>query len=75
MLGWTGTAVGLITMLGLCVLANWRASRPWDDMHPRRVPWRLVLIFSGFGAFLFLVNAVNLLGVETGPENSPFGRF
>ncbi|MEL7129193.1 MAG: hypothetical protein AAGK23_06570 [Pseudomonadota bacterium] len=75
MLDWTLTIVGLIATLGLCVVANWRAGLPWDDMHPRKVPWRGVLVFSTFVFVLLLVHLVNLLGVETGPDKSPFGRF
>ncbi|MEM6410248.1 MAG: hypothetical protein AAF683_01780 [Pseudomonadota bacterium] len=74
-MGWIPTLIGLAISLGLCVLANWRAGRPRDDLRPWAISWRLVLIFSGFVCFLFLVNAVNLLGIETGADQSPFRRF
>ncbi|MEO0881287.1 MAG: hypothetical protein AAFY34_01025 [Pseudomonadota bacterium] len=74
-MGWTATIVGLVVSLGLCVIANWRAGLPKEDLRPWAISWRLVLIFAGFVFFLFLVNAVNLLGLETGPEQSPFSRF
>lgn len=75
MLDWILTISGLICAAGLCVIANWRAGLPWNDAKPRIVPWRLVLIFSGFVFVVLLVHVANLVGVETGPENSPFSRF
>lgn len=69
------TLTGLVGAVALGVIANWRAGLPWNDLKPRRVPWRLVLIFTVFVFVLLLVHLVNLAGVETGPENSPFGRF
>lgn len=45
------------------------------DGRAHQVPWHLVLIGSGFVAFLIFVHLMNLIGVETGPENSLFGRF
>lgn len=74
-MGWTWTIIGLVGSLCLSIFANWRAGRPREDLRPWAISWRLVLIFSGFLFFLFLVNAVNLLGVETGPDQSPFSRF
>jgi len=74
-MGWTPTIIGLVVSVGLCVLANWRAGRPREDMKVWVVPWRLILIFSGFVCFLFVVNAVNLMGLETGRDQSPFRRF
>lgn len=44
-------------------------------MKPRRLPWRFIMILSGFLVVVTLVHLVNLLGVETGPDKSPFGRF
>lgn len=73
-LDWVLTFAGLCFSGGLCVIANWRAGLPWNESKPRIVPWRLVLIFSGFLFFLFFVHLVNLLGVDTGPDKSPFGR-
>lgn len=75
MLDWILTVGGMVAAVILGIVANWRAGLPWDDMHPRIVPWRLVLIFSGFVFIVLLVHLVNLLGVETGPDKSPFGRF
>jgi len=59
----------------LIVFANWKAGQPWDDLKPPRVPWRFVMILSMFVLVLAAVHLANLFGVETGPENSPFGRF
>ena len=69
------TLSGLVGMLVLGLVANWRAGLPWNDLKPRRVPWRLVLILAAFGFVILLVHLVNLAGLETGPDKSPFGRF
>lgn len=69
------TLTGLVGALVLGIVANWRAGLPWNDLKPRRVPWRFVIILSGFVFMILLVHLVNLAGVETGPENSPFSRF
>ena len=46
-----------------------------QDQRPHQVPWGLVMIGCLFGLFLVVVHLLNLIGVETGPENSMFGRF
>lgn len=61
--------------VGLAVFANWKAAQPWDDLKPRIVPWRLVMLLSAFAGILALVHLINLAGGETGPEHSIFGRF
>lgn len=68
------TLCGMAACAVLAVVANWRAGLPWNDAKPRILPWRLILIFSGFVFVVLLVHLVNLAGVETGPEQSPFGR-
>ena len=45
------------------------------DQRPHQVPWGMVMIGCVFGLFLIVVHLMNLVGVETGPENSIFGRF
>lgn len=75
MIDWILTLGGMLAMAVLGFVANWRAGLPWDDLKPRIVPWRIVLIFSGFVFVVLLVHLVNLAGVETGPEKSVFGRF
>ena len=65
----------LAACIAFGIFANWKAAQPWDDMKPRKLPWRFFIIVAGFGAFLTIVHLVNLAGVETGPENSPFGKF
>lgn len=75
MFDWILTISGLIALIVLAVIANYRAGLPWNDAKPRIVPWKLVLVFSGFAFFVLVVHLVNLVGIETGPENSMFGRF
>ena len=45
------------------------------DQRPHQVPWGLIMIGCVFGLFMIVVHILNLVGVETGPENSMFGRF
>ena len=45
------------------------------DQRPHQVPWGMIMIGCVFGLFLIVVHLMNLIGVETGPENSMFGRF
>lgn len=45
------------------------------DQRPHQVPWGLVMVGCVFGIFLVVVHLMNIIGVETGPENSIFGRF
>lgn len=75
MLDWILTLGGLAGFIVLGFVANKRAGLPWNDARPRVVPWRFVIIISGFACVVLLVHLVNLAGIETGPENSPFGRF
>ncbi|MEL6782395.1 MAG: hypothetical protein AAFO51_08460 [Pseudomonadota bacterium] len=74
MLDWILTGLAFSGCVGLAVFANWKASQPWDDLKPRVLPWRLIMIAAGFCAILALVHAVNILGFETGPEHAVFGR-
>jgi len=69
------TLIGLVALLALGVVANWRAGLPWNDLKPRRVPWGFVMMMAAFGFVILLVHLVNLAGLETGPDKSPFGRF
>lgn len=45
------------------------------DQRPHQTPWGLVMIGCVFAVFLIVVHILNMLGVETGPENSMLGRF
>lgn len=69
------TVAALAAFGALAVLANHRMGQPFDPARPRVVPWGLVLVCSVFAMVLALVHGVNLLGVETGPENSLIGGF
>ena len=64
-----------VTLSGLGVFAHSRTGTMRKDGRAHLVPWRGIMIGCVFGLFLILVHVANLLGVETGPENSPFGRF
>ncbi len=70
----TLTLLALGAGIVLTLFANWKAGQPWDDMKPKVIPWRIVMIFSMFAVILALVHLANLSGIETGPEHSPFRR-
>ena len=51
---------------GLFALASHRAAKPADPLNPRLVPWRPIIIISGFAMLVAIVHLLNLFGVETG---------
>ncbi|MEO0982399.1 MAG: hypothetical protein AAFX03_07085 [Pseudomonadota bacterium] len=74
MLNWILTGGAIAGCLALIWFANWKASQPWDDMKPRILPWRFIMILAVFALILALVHAINLLGVDTGPDKALIGR-
>lgn len=75
MLDWIISFCAAFALMGAGVAAHNRAGTPRKDGRAHQVPWRGIMIGCVFGLFLVVVHMVNLLGVETGPENSPFGRY
>ena len=69
------TLSGMIGFVALGVIANKRAALPRNDERPSRIPWSLVIILSAFCFVVLFVHLINIAGVETGPDKSPFGRF
>lgn len=45
------------------------------DQRPHQLPWGLIMVGCVFAIFLVVVHLMNIVGVETGPENSLLGRF
>ena len=76
MLDWSLSAISACLLIGL---AYWAHSKHGtvrkSDQRPHKLPWGLILIACVFGLFMILVHIMNLIGVETGPENNPFMRF
>lgn len=60
---------------GLGVFANSKLGTVRKDERPHQVPWGLVLTGCVFGVLLVVVHLFNLIGIETGPEHGPLGRF
>ncbi|MBU6372233.1 MAG: hypothetical protein KJS97_05840 [Alphaproteobacteria bacterium] len=56
-----------IALLGaLFAFASHRAAQPADPLNPRLVPWRPIIVISGFATLVAIVHLLNLAGVETG---------
>lgn len=66
--------IGILAAIGFAVFSSHRAGLPRDDLKPKKLPWTLLMILSGFLAFILLVHMFNVLGFETGPEHGLFGR-
>ena len=75
MLDWTLTLIWLATSVGVFFLASWQSGRPpRDDLTPRMIPWRLIMIIAVFSGVLCCAHLINLFGYETGPEHDPRRR-
>ncbi|MEL6829847.1 MAG: hypothetical protein AAFO63_06895 [Pseudomonadota bacterium] len=75
MIDWI-VSLALLVLAGIGgFLAHRKIGTVRSDGRAHQVPWHLVLIGCGFVAFLIIVHLLNLIGVQTGPENSLFGRF
>jgi len=59
----------------LGVHANSKLGTIRKDERPHLVPWGLVMVGCVFAVFLVVVHLFNIVGIETGPEHGPFGRF
>ncbi|MEO0549990.1 MAG: hypothetical protein AAFZ91_08715 [Pseudomonadota bacterium] len=75
MLDWIISLTIAAVFLGTGVFANTKLGTVRKDGRPHQVPWGLVMVACAFGVFLVVVHLLNLVGVETGPENSFFGTF
>lgn len=67
----TTTLVLMALLGGLFAYGSWRSSKPADPLKPRMIPWRPIMIASGFATIIMLVHLVNLLGFETG-QSRPY---
>lgn len=74
-LDWTLTIIGLVMCGAAYWFSSYRAGLPRDDMKPKRLPWHLFMVLSAFAGAMVFVHVINLVGVETGPENSLLGRM
>lgn len=61
--------------LGLGIFAQRKMGTVRKDQRPHQVPWGLIMIGCVFVLFMVFVHLLNVLGVETGPENSFLGRI
>ncbi len=75
MLDWIISLLIAAGAVGLGIHANSKFGTVRKDERPHRIPWGLVMVGCVFVAFLVVVHLLNLVGVETGPEHSPFGRI
>ncbi len=67
--------VGIMACTGLFLLCHWRASLPHDKPEPRYIPWRILSFACIVLGLLIVAHLLNLAGLETGPDKSPFGRI
>ena len=72
---WIIIAAALSAFVALGVYANHKSAQVWDDPRPRVISWKFVMILAGFGAFLTIVYAMNVAGIETGREGAGLGRW
>ena len=76
MLNWIISISLAAAFIGLGIFSHSKLGTVREkDQRPHQVPWGLVMVGCVFGLFLVVVHVLNLVGVETGPENSMFGRF
>lgn len=76
MLDWIISGGLAIAFVGVAILAHSKmGTYRKRDQRPHTLPWGMILIGCVFCLFLIIVHIMNLVGVETGPENSLFGRF
>ena len=64
----------LVFFVRISVFASHRAGLPYDVERPKKLPWRLIMIISGFLAAMVLVHMINLFGYETGVDKGLLGR-
>lgn len=59
-------------LIAVALFAGWRGARPWDPRRgPRMIPWRPIMVLAAALAMPFLVHALNLVGLVTGPNSRP----
>ena len=76
MLDWIISLTIAACLAGLGVFAQSKiGTYRKSDQRPHRLPWGLIMVGCVFGIFLVVVHLLNLAGLETGPENTPFLRF
>ena len=76
MLDWTLTFIAIAGSIALFLYAQHKSEQPpRDELRPRMIPWRFVMVLCGFGFIIALVHLANLFGIQTGPEHSPLMRF
>jgi len=57
----------IVVLAALALFCGWRGARPPDLIRgPRLVPYRLIMVTAAAGILIFVVHAVNLLGITTG---------
>ncbi len=74
MLDWIISISLVIFLAWLTRLAHSKIGTIRPDGRAQQVPWRLVMFGAAFGIFMVLIHLMNLIGVDTGPENAIFGR-
>lgn len=71
---WVVTLTGLACCVLFLVYAGYKSGQPYNEERPHRLPWKLLVILSGFAAAMFIVHIINLFGYETGVDKGLLGR-
>lgn len=75
MLDWIISLTAAAAAMALGIYANSKLGTVRQDERPHQVPWGLVMVGCVFAVLLVVVHLLNIVGLETGPEHGPFGRF
>lgn len=61
----TATLIALGVVIGIFILARWRAGQPVrPERGPRLIPWTLIAIFMGGFAVILIAHLAELAGLD-----------
>lgn len=64
--------MGILACIAGFLFCSWRANRPHDGLEPRMTPWKMLMMMCAVLLLLIVAHLLNLAGLETGPDKSPF---
>jgi len=72
---WIISITCAVLFSGLGFHAHSKLGTVRKDERPHLLPWGLIMVGCVFGIVLVIVHIFNIVGIETGPEHGPLGRF